>query len=145
MHPNRFDQLSRVFARQGNRRNVVAGGLGLATAAVANRAMAQEATPAVTPSGDPHPSAIDPAVETEFLFVQPFDSGMWAPKPDEDGISTFTLSGTDANTIYFSDRPSGLWAWRPPSSSSMAWASHSCSVSGSMTETLLARDVIEIP
>ena len=112
MNLNRFDHLSRIFARRGSRRGLMAGGLGIASAAVGTRAFAQEAAPTVDPN-DPHPSADDTTVETEFLFVQPFESGTWTPKDGEDGMYTLTLSGADANTVYFSDRPERIVGLAP--------------------------------
>ena len=113
MNSRRFDSLTRVFAHRGSRRGVIAAGLGLATTSVASRTLAQEATPAATPSGDPHPSADDATVDPEFLFVQPFDSGTWAPKEGEEGVFVLTLTGADANTIYFSDRPERITGLAP--------------------------------
>jgi hypothetical protein len=49
--------------------------------------------------------AADAAVHPEFLFVQPFDAGSWAPKEGEADTYVLTLGGAAANTVYFSDRP----------------------------------------
>lgn len=116
MNPNRFDHLSRMFARQVNRRLLIASGLGLAGSAAAARASAQDGTPEATPvvdPNDPHPSADDSLAGTEFLFVQPFDSGNWESKDGEDGQFVLTLSGVDAHTIYFSDRPERITGLAP--------------------------------
>ena len=112
MHPSRFDQLSRKFARRGSRRGLVASSLGLASAAVSSRTLAQEATPEDLPA-DPHPTVDEATVETEFLFVQPFESGTWEPRLGEDGMYTLTLSGADAHTVYFSDRPARIVGLAP--------------------------------
>lgn len=69
---------------------------------------AQDASSAAVPAGtpiDPHPSADNARTYSEYLFVQPFDSGAWAPKAGADGIYTLTLTGAAARTTYFSDRP----------------------------------------
>ena len=68
---------------------------------------AQDATPAATPvfPSDPHPSADGVVTHPEYLFVQPFDGGTWAPKAGEDGTFVLTLTGAAAQTTYFSDRP----------------------------------------
>jgi hypothetical protein len=62
-------------------------------------ARAQDPTPTTSPAtaggGD----------TTEFLFVQTFASGIWAPKAGEDGVFLLTLTGASAQTVYFSDRP----------------------------------------
>ena len=116
MNPNRFDQLSRMFARRGSRRGLVAGSLGLTGAMLGGRTLAQEATPAATPaldSDDPHPSADEATVDPMFLFVQPFESGTWTSKDGEDGVYTLILSGADANTVYFSDRPARIVGLAP--------------------------------
>lgn len=106
MDTQRFDHIARLFASRRTRRAAIGGGLGLAAAAItplAAQVVAQDATPQPFPA-DPHPGADDPA-NVEFLFVQSFAGGSWAPKPGEDGTYALTLSGTAANTIYFSDRP----------------------------------------
>ena len=112
MNSSKFDQLSRMFAHRGNRRDLVAGSLGLAGVALGGRAMAQEATPAGLPD-DPHPSADGASAETEFLFVQPFEGGTWEPKLGESGVYTLTLTGADAHTVYFSDRPERIVGLAP--------------------------------
>ena len=117
METNRFDTISRLFASRTSRRHAVAGGLGLAAASIGGRVLAQDATPQVaTPAvdpDDPHPSADDAKSDPEFLFVQPFDSGTWAPKTGEDGVYTLTLTGAAANTVYFSDRPERIVGLSP--------------------------------
>jgi hypothetical protein len=108
MDANRFDTISKLFADRKTRRAAITGGIGLAATAVAGRALAQDGTPVATPAldpNDPHPSADSAKAKTEFLFVQPFDAGTWAPKAGEDGVYTLTLTGAAANTVYFSDRP----------------------------------------
>jgi hypothetical protein len=107
MDPTRFDTITRLFASRRTRRAAVGSGLGLAATALGGRALAQDATPVATPAvdpNDPHPSA-DTAANVEFLYVQPFSSGAWAPKDGEDGTYTLTLSGAAGQTVSFSDRP----------------------------------------
>lgn len=41
----------------------------------------------------------------DFLFVQTFGGGAWAPKAGSDGVYTLTLTGSSDQTIYFTDRP----------------------------------------
>lgn len=95
MQMQRFDTIARVFASRRTQ-----------------DATPQVATPAVDPD-DPHPSADDAKSDPEFLFVQPFDSGTWAPKTGEDGVYTLTLTGAAANTVYFSDRPERIVGLSP--------------------------------
>jgi hypothetical protein len=112
MDPARFDRLSKVFALRRSRRQALAtGGAGLAaTGLLANirSTTAHEAPPPATPApfpSDPHPSADSAFTHPEYLFVQPFDAGTWAPKPGQEGTFILTLTGAAANTTYFSDRP----------------------------------------
>lgn len=112
MDPARFDRLSKLFAtRRSRRQALVAGGTGLAATGLLGGirpAAAQDATPAATPApfpSDPHPSADSAFTHPEYLFVQPFDAGTWAPKPGQEGTFILTLTGAAANTTYFSDRP----------------------------------------
>ena len=110
MDPTRFDRLSKRFATRRTRRQALVTGVGLAaTGLVArtHRSAAQDATPVATPAfpADPHPSADHAATHPEYLFVQPFDGGTWAPKPGAEGVYLLTLTGVAANTTYFSDRP----------------------------------------
>ena len=113
MDSNRFDTISKLFASRKTRRSAIAGGIGLAaTATSLARVVAQDATPAVDPD-DPHPGADDVQADPMFLFVQPFDTGAWAPKDGEDGVYTLTLTGAAANTIYFSDRPERIVGLSP--------------------------------
>jgi hypothetical protein len=116
MDPARFDRLSKLFATRRTRRQALAsGGAGLAaTGLLANirPTTAQDATPAPFPS-DPHPSADTAGMHPEFLFVQTFDAGSWAPKPGEDGTFILTLTGAAAQTTYFSDRPERITGLTP--------------------------------
>jgi hypothetical protein len=104
MDVTRFDTFARLFARRKSRRAAVAGGIGITAVAVSGRVVAQGATPAVV-LNDPHPGADTAPANPEFLFVQPFTGGTWAPKEGEDGTYTLTLTGAAAQTVYFSDRP----------------------------------------
>ena len=105
MDTSRFDTISRLFATRGTRRAAIGGSLGLAaTSAMGKHVIAQQgtpqvATPAVAASGE------EGTTLPQFLFVQPFDSGAWAPKDGDDGTYSLTLTGAAASTIYFSDRP----------------------------------------
>jgi hypothetical protein len=111
----RFDRLGKLFAeRRLSRRTALSAtsrtamGIGPATA--------QEATPVATPASypdDPHPSADTAQASPEFLFVQPFDSGTWAPLDAAAGTYTLTLSGAAAQTVYFSDRPERIVGLAP--------------------------------
>jgi hypothetical protein len=108
MDATQFDTIARLFAhRQSRRITLAAGGFGLAAVAAGPLAVtAQDGTPQVaTPAApsDPHPSADAAQVKPEFLFVQPFTGGTWAPGAE--GTYTLTLTGAAAHTIYFSDRP----------------------------------------
>ena len=109
MDPIRFDRLSKRFATRHTRRQALATGVGLAAAGLFTTRLtsAQDATPAATPvfPSDPHPSADGVVTHPEYLFVQPFDGGTWAPKAGEDGTFVLTLTGAAAQTTYFSDRP----------------------------------------
>ncbi len=123
MDPTRIDRLATFFAdRRLSRRHAVRqGSAGLAAAGVAalglrGAAAAQDATPPATPVGtptDPHPSADTAGTHPEYLFVQPFDGGAWAPKPGEEGTYTLTLTGAAAQTAYFSDRPERIVGLAP--------------------------------
>jgi hypothetical protein len=98
MDTNRADTVARLLASRSIRRAAIAaGGAGLAAAAltrVAPPTKGQGATSAATAVSD-----------AEFLFVQTFESGTWAPKSGEDGTFLLTLTGHAAQTVYFSDRP----------------------------------------
>jgi hypothetical protein len=120
MDPARFDRLSKLFATRRNRRQALAaGGAGLAAAGLLTSirpTSAQDATPAATPApfpSDPHPSADSANTHPEYLFVQPFDAGTWAPKPGEEGTYLLTLTGVAENTTYFSDRPERITGLAP--------------------------------
>ncbi len=121
MTPTRFDRISKLFAvyRLSRRKALAAGGAALAAPSLAAAnltATAQGASPVATPGidpNDPHPSADTDEDHPEFLFVQPFDAGTWAPKPGEDGVYTLTLSGAAAQTVYFSDRPERIVGLAP--------------------------------
>ena len=112
MDPTRFDRLTKLFATRWTRRQALTtGGVGLAATSLVSTglvaATAQVATPVATPAfpADPHPSADTARTHPEYLFVQPFDAGTWAPKPGAEGVYTLTLTGAAAHTTYFSDRP----------------------------------------
>ncbi len=111
-----FDRVAKLLSTRRTRRSAVGGGIGAAATAafapLAARTKAQDATPEVTTSGDPHPSA-DDAVKTEYLFVQPFDGGSWGPKDGEDGVYTLALTDAPAQTVYFSDRPERIFGLAP--------------------------------
>jgi hypothetical protein len=113
MDTTRFDRISRLFAdrRLSRRAALQQGAAGIAAAGLAaglRTAAAQDATPTASPApfpADPHPSADGATTHPEYLFVQPFDGGTWAPKPGADGVFVLTLTGAAAQTTYFSDRP----------------------------------------
>lgn len=105
MDARRFDGLSRTIAGRLSRRAALGGGAALAGATLTATGLrglaAQDATPAALGAT---PEAGD-AERTEFLFVQVFDGGSLAPKLDEPGVYTLTLTGATDQTVYFSDRP----------------------------------------
>ncbi len=119
-----FDRIAKLVATRHTRRATVGSGVGLAAAAALSsplgRLAAQEATPENAASEvperkvstEPHPNADIPA-DPEYLFVQPFASGTWTPKPGEDGVFTLTLTGAPAQTVYFSDRPARIFGLAP--------------------------------
>ncbi len=122
MDASRFDTITKVFAaRRLSRRQALAqGAAGLTAGALATTGLGtahgQEATPGATPAvdpNDPHPSADTAGAHPEFLFVQPFDAGTWAPKPGADGTFTLTLTGAAAHAVYFSDRPERIVGLTP--------------------------------
>ena len=119
MDPRRFDRLARrVAARRLSRRTTLtASGGGVAAALLGafggRRALtaSQDATPGTSPIASPVASPGATLVGDggpEFLFVQTFAGGTWAPKPDADGVYLLTLTGHAAQTVYFSDRPGRL-------------------------------------
>jgi hypothetical protein len=119
MDPRRFDRLARrVAARRLSRRTTLtASGGGVAAALLGafggRRALtaSQDATPGTSPIASPVASPGATLVGDggpEFLFVQTFAGGTWAPKPDADGVYLLTLTGHAAQTVYFSDRPERL-------------------------------------
>jgi hypothetical protein len=119
MDSNRFDTITRLFADRRSRRTALkAGGASLAAAALLPfAARAQDAKPQGTPLAaddfEPHPSADTAKADPEFLFVQPFTNGTWAPKDGADGSYTLTLTGAAAQTVYFSDRPERIVGLSP--------------------------------
>ena len=117
MNPTRFDRFSRLLAtRRTRRQSIATGGLGIAAMSLLATARAQDATPVATPAATPsapHPSADSAGTHPEFLFVQPFDGGTWAPKAGEEGTYTLTLTGAAAQTTYFSDRPERIVGLSP--------------------------------
>lgn len=120
MGPARFDRLSSAFAlRRSRRQALAAGGAGLAATGLLTgirATAAQDATPAALPAAfpsDPHPSADSAMTHPEYLFVQPFDAGTWAPKPGEEGVYLLTLTGAAENTTFFSDRPERITGLAP--------------------------------
>jgi hypothetical protein len=116
MNASKFDQLSKMLGRRDSRRGLVAGGLGLAGAALGSRSLAQEGTPVATPAvdeHDPHTSADHAGADPVFLFVQHFESGAWTPKEGEEGVYVLTLTGSLASTTFFSDRPERIFGIAP--------------------------------
>jgi hypothetical protein len=116
MDPVRFDRWTKLLTtRWTRRRAIAAGSAGIAATTLLatgrGPAIAQEATPSASPvatpafPADPHPSADNVTTDPEYLFVQPFDAGTWAPKAGADGVYLLTLTGVAADTTYFSDRP----------------------------------------
>lgn len=104
MNHDRFDTISRLFAgRRLSRGQAVRGLGGLAAEGAAGLmgryVAAQETTPVASPV------TTGPGFGQEFLFVQTFEGGTWTPKPGQDEVYTLTLTGSTAQTIYFSDRP----------------------------------------
>lgn len=116
MDPARFDRLSKLFATRRSRRQALStGGVGLAAAGLLGTfrsTAAQDATPAPSNS-NPHPSADTAGTRPEYLFVQPFEAGTWAPKAGEDGTYLLTLTGAAAQTTFFSDRPERITGLAP--------------------------------
>jgi hypothetical protein len=115
MDTTTFDRITRLFGARRSRRSAITGSLGLTAAGLITRApgtAAQQATPEVGTGTDPHPSADAPA-KTEFLFVQHFTSGTWAPKAGVDATYVLTLTGASAQTVYFSDRPERVFGLAP--------------------------------
>lgn len=117
MDGRRFDAWTRKLTSR--RIAVRTGGFALAASvAQVGPAAAQDATPVATPAGlpsNPHPSADATAAKTEFLFVQAFESGTWAPKAGENGVYLLTLSGAAVHTVYFTDRPERVVGTTPTS------------------------------
>lgn len=99
MGSHRFDSISKMFAKHGSRRQVVAGGFALVAGASASRTLAQGATPEASPV------PAEPGFAQKFLFVQTAESGTWQPKADQPDTYILTLTGAAAQTVYFSDRP----------------------------------------
>ena len=104
MDGRRFDTLVATLARRTSRRSTLrAGTAALAAAALGrtgHRVAAQEATPAPATAG---------TARTEFLFVQSFEAGTFAPKDDgETEAYTLTLEHGLGQTVYFSDRPNRI-------------------------------------
>ncbi len=89
MDNRRFDALSKRLVDRRSWRSLLRQG-GAAESAL------QEGTP---------PPVDGESTGHEFLFVQSFASGAWAPKPGEDGVYLLTLTGHTDQTVYFSDRP----------------------------------------
>jgi hypothetical protein len=83
MDANRFDRISKLFARR--------------------HALAQEATPAPD----------QPARAPELLFVQAFRAGAIAPKAGTNGRYTLALEGGSDQTIFFSERPDRIVGTTP--------------------------------
>ena len=104
MDARRFDTLVTTLARRTSRRSTLrAGTAALAAAALGRtgrRVAAQEAT---------SPSATARTARTEFLFVQSFEAGTFAPKDGgETEAYTLTLEHGLGQTVYFSDRPNRI-------------------------------------
>lgn len=118
MTANRFDDITKLFAkRKLSRRSAIrATSVGLAATALgATSLTAQDATPDATPE----PTATD---KTFFLFVQTATSGSFTANP---GVGTptadgtpvagggaeylLTLEGHGGATVYFSDRPDRIF------------------------------------
>lgn len=111
MNPTHFDRLTRYLAtgRRSRRQTLISGGTALAGLLAGHTATA---APGATPPATPVP--IDTAgTRPEFLFTQPFDAGTWAPKAGEAGTYTLTLTGAEAHTTYFSDRPARVVGLTP--------------------------------
>lgn len=115
MRSERFDQISRLFAqrRLSRRAALQQSGFGLAAAigaaGLARSAAAQEATPL------PEPDTIHPnagADESATLFAQPFTSGTWTPKSDDESTYLLTLNGA-TQTGYFSESPHRMFGFVP--------------------------------
>lgn len=118
-----FDQISKRFAarRLSRRQTLAAGAIGLA-----GLAAGAEATTAAPAPAAPNPGALtllqsptgtvtaigtptaDEEKEVMFLFLQSFQSGSLAPKPDAPDRFILTLSQGLGETIYFSDRPAKI-------------------------------------
>jgi hypothetical protein len=97
MDTDRFDAITRLFA---GRRQAPPPQIGIG----------QDATPTAG-TNDLHTGA-DSRPDPEFLFVQTFVGGTWAPKQEE-GTYALTLSGAAANTVFFSDRPERIVGLTP--------------------------------
>jgi hypothetical protein len=108
MDANRFDAVSKLFAkRRLSRRSAVAGaGLAAATALAVGldqHANAQDATPVAT-----LPSDADSQSPEDYLFVQSFQSGTLETLGNEPHRFTVNLENGLGQTIYFTDRPNRL-------------------------------------
>lgn len=109
MNPNLFDRVSRRFGerRLSRRAALTQGGACLVAGAAAltgvNHASAQDAAPVADATPAVAPQAGN---ETEYLFVQSFQSGSIAPAGGELGTHTVTLEQGLGQTISFADRPS---------------------------------------
>lgn len=99
MEMDRFDSIARLLASKSTRRRAMIAslaGTALTGIGTVSNAVAQ---------GSPVPDSNGDEEFPEFLYVQTFGGGAWAPKVGEDGAFTLTLSGVAAQTVYFSDRP----------------------------------------
>lgn len=105
MDANRFDTLSRVFAKRrlSRRQALTQTTAGLATAGLVTAgiksASAQDATPIAVPGS---------TEETDLLFVQSYKSGSLDPVAGKEGSWTLSLEEGLGQTIYFSNRPQRL-------------------------------------
>ncbi|MGC4105800.1 MAG: hypothetical protein QM753_05490 [Thermomicrobiales bacterium] len=118
MEPNRFDQITRLFATRHTRRSTLAASLTLGAgvgALALNNAAAEDATPVASPAASPVP-ATTTGEPPSFLFVQSAATGSFTASTTSSagtGTHTLTLNGHTGGTIYFSDRPERIFGNAP--------------------------------
>jgi hypothetical protein len=108
MDGSRFDRFTKTFVqkvgpRLTRRQALAAGVVGLTAGGLARGShalAAQDATPAASPEAQPGTEG-----SSATLFVQLFEEGTWLPHPDISDTYLLTLTGSGAQTLYFSDRP----------------------------------------